>query len=80
MRVTAKAGPDGFFHLDVPLDSSDQLYDVAVVISERPPIGRKPSAEELGWPPGYFETTAGALPEFSVEPRDQGEFERGEDL
>jgi hypothetical protein len=61
IRVTAKAGPDGFSHLKLPIDTQDDLYDVAVVIALRPPEGRKRTPEELGWPPGYFETVVGSI-------------------
>jgi hypothetical protein len=61
IRVTAKAGPDGCFHLKLSLDSPDQIYDVAVVIAEQLPEGRKPTSEELGWPAGYFEQTYGSI-------------------
>jgi hypothetical protein len=71
IRITAKAGPDGFFHLKLPLDTRDDLYDVAVVIALRPPEGRKPTPEELGWPPGYFERTCGSITDesFQAPPR-----------
>jgi hypothetical protein len=74
IRVTAKAGPDGCFHLKLPLGDPNQLYDVAVVVSVRPPEGTKPTPEELGWPPGYFEQTFGSIQDEAFRRYPQGEF------
>jgi hypothetical protein len=80
IRVTAKAGPDGCFHLKLPLDSPEQLYDVAIVIAVRPPEEQNLSPEELGWKAGHLESVLGSIddPMFKRDP--QGEFEVREPL
>jgi hypothetical protein len=71
LRVTAKADSDGCFHLKLPLDRADQLYDVAVVIAPRPPEGAKPTPEELGWPPEFLQNVMGSIDDetFVAPPR-----------
>lgn len=59
IHLTATAGPDGVLHLDVPVGGAGE-FEVVV----RPKVngtGRKPTPEELGWPPGYFERTFGSV-------------------
>jgi hypothetical protein len=69
IHLTATAGPDGVLHLDVPVGASGE-FEVVV----RPKVngaGRKPTPEELGWPPGYFEQTYGSITDenFVAPPR-----------
>ena len=71
IRLSATAGPDGVLHLTIPVGTAGE-YEVQVT--------PKPTPEELGWPPGYFERTFGALPNFTIEPRDQGEHQEREGL
>lgn len=80
IRVTAKAGPDGCFHLKLPLDAGDELYDVAVIITPRPPEKPKPLPEELGWPKGYFENTLGSIDDPAFTRYPQGEYPVRESL
>ena len=80
IHLTATAGPDGVLHLDVPVGGAG-VFDVFV----RPKAkangtGRKPTPEELGWPPGFFERTAGSISDPTFERGDQGTFEQREPL
>ncbi len=75
IHLSATAGPDGVLHLDIPVGAAGE-FEVTV----RPKPGKPPTPEELGWPPGYFERTAGAIPDFSVEPREVGTPEEREAL
>jgi hypothetical protein len=71
VRLTATAGSDGHIRLDIPATAGE--YEVAVVLSPKVGAngaGRKPTPEELGWPAGYFGRTFGAIPDFSVAPRE----------
>lgn len=83
IQLSAKAGPDGLLHLAIPVGAADGEFEVAVVVQPKslplvPPAGRKPTPEELGWPPGYFEATAGAITDPAFERGDQGAYEQRE--
>ena len=73
ITLTATAGPDGVLHLDVPVGSAGEFE---VVVRPKASGTRKPTPEELGWPPGYFEQTYGSItdetfvapPRISVKP------------
>ncbi len=64
IQMSVKAGSDGVLHLDIPVGAAGGEFEVAVVVHPRPSAngeGRKPTPEELGWPPGYFEKTYGSI-------------------
>jgi hypothetical protein len=73
IQMSAKAGPDGVLHLDIPVGAADGEFEVAVVVQAKPSVNgtRKPTPEELGWPPGYFEATYGSITDerFEAPPR-----------
>jgi hypothetical protein len=73
IQLSAKAGPDGVLHLDIPVGSADGEYEVAVVVQAKPSANgaRQPTPEELGWPPGYFEKVVGSITDesFVAPPR-----------
>lgn len=58
--LTPSRGPDGGLYLTVPVDAAGE-YLVTVTPSANGP--GKPFIHP-SWPPGYFERTAGALPDF----------------
>ena len=61
IKLSAKADADGILRLNVPVDITVE-YEVTI----------QPKVDQLGWPVGYFEQTAGSIPDFSIEPRDDG--------
>jgi hypothetical protein len=69
IKLTATAGPDGVLRLAVPVGAAGGEYDV--VLTPKPPAARKPTPEELGWPPGYIENTFGSIDDetFVAPPR-----------
>jgi hypothetical protein len=75
IQMSATAGPDGLLHLAIPVGSTGGEFEVAVIVQPRPSVngeaGRKPTPEELGWPPGYFESTYGSITDerFEAPPR-----------
>jgi hypothetical protein len=73
IQMSAKAGPDGVLHLDIPVGAADGEFEVAVVVQAKPSDNgtRKPTPEELGWPPGYIEATYGSITDerFEAPPR-----------
>lgn len=79
IHVTATAGPDGVLRLAVPAEVGD--YDVKLELTAKPATngtGHTPTPEELGWPPGFFERTCGAIDDPAFERGDQGEYEERE--
>lgn len=75
VQLTAKAGPDGVLHLTIPAEVGAE-FDVDVVLQPRAPgAGRRPTPEELGWPPGYFENVIGSIDDPAFKRYPQGEFE-----
>ena len=69
IKLTATAGPDGVVRLAVPVGEAGGEYDI--VLTPKPPADRKPTPEELGWPPGFFEQTYGSIDDetFVAPPR-----------
>lgn len=69
IKLDAHTGPDGTLRLDLPIGLADRDVEVIVVIQPRLIETRGKTPEELGWPSGFFERTAGAW---------QGDLVRGE--
>ena len=82
IQLSAKAGPDGVLHLDIPVGAADGEFEVAVVVQAKPSANgaRQPTPEELGWPPGYFENVVGSIDDDAFKRYPQGTFEPREPL
>lgn len=79
IRLNATAGPDGALRLTVPVGVAGGEFEVAVVVT--PKSGARPKTpEELGWPPGWFETVIGSIDDEAFKRYPQGEFEEREPL
>jgi hypothetical protein len=76
LRVQTRSDADRILHLDIPVEVPNATYDVVVVLQPRPEVSAPTAPEERGWPPGFFEATAGAWKGDFV--RDQGQFEERE--
>ena len=67
IQLAATADADGVLRLTIPVGGPGCEYDLAVVVSVKPPTANgtgatKPKTpEELGWPPGFFENTFGSI-------------------
>jgi hypothetical protein len=72
-RSLGKVGEDGVLHLDIPVGAPNSEFEVVVVLQPRAAATRP---EDLGWPPGYFEQTAGSIQDPTFRRHDQGEFEK----
>ena len=79
IKLQVHIGPDGLLKLEMPAGMSNTDVEVLVVVQPLPssPASSKPNPtpEELGWPPGFFEQTEGALANDPIERPPQGEFE-----
>ncbi len=83
ISVTTKAhvGPDGTLAVRVPTPLRETDVEVVLVVQSLPAAnGTAPAPEELGWPTGFFEATAGAWQGESLERGPQGEYEQREGL
>ena len=73
IQLSAKAGPDGVLHLDIPVGAAGDEFEVAVVVQAKPSANgaRQPTPEELGWPPGFFDSVMGSIDDdtFQAPPR-----------
>jgi hypothetical protein len=66
IKFNAHVGHDGLLTIELPSEMADTELEVLVVV--------QPKAKR-GWPPGYFERTAGSLAEDPIERPPQGEYE-----
>ena len=73
IRVTATAGPDGVVRLAIPVGEAGGEFDV--VVTPTPPT-KTPA--ELGWPPGFIESTYGSIDDETFIRHPQGEYEERE--
>jgi hypothetical protein len=79
IQVREKTGADGVLNLRIPLGLAETECEVTVVVQPKSTESRKPTPEELGWPPGFFDQVVGKWQgEFERPP--QGEFEERDDL
>jgi hypothetical protein len=80
IKLQSHVGRDGRLKIDVPTGLADVDLEVLVIIH---PLATAPQArmpEERGWPPGFFEQTAGAWAGEPLVRGPQGEYEEREAL
>ncbi|MBY0514594.1 MAG: hypothetical protein K2P78_11860 [Gemmataceae bacterium] len=80
VRVLAKTDPDGRIRLSFPGGEPGSLYDLALILVPHQEPSDLPTPEELGWPDGYFEKTAGVIDDDTFVRHPQGEYEQRESL
>jgi hypothetical protein len=76
--LKAQIQPDGSLDLHVQTGLPAGEAEVVVVVSATPPLpprdpSRRPTPEELGWPPGFFDRVAGGWVGEGPERPDLGE-------
>jgi hypothetical protein len=76
LHVQTQSGPDRVLHLDIPVEASNALYDVVVVIQPKANDAEPANLDERGWPAGFFEATAGSIQDPTFRRHEQGEFEK----
>ena len=67
---SARTEGDGMLHLSLNVGIADADVTVTVRVKPPPPSG----VDANGWPAGFFEETAGSIPDLERAP--QGEFEQ----
>ncbi len=83
VQLTVAPDADGVLRFAIPAGAGAGRFEVAVVLTPLPAVNgthRPTTPEGLGWPPGYFERTAGSIPDPTFERGDQGEYETRESL
>ena len=74
VKLRSHVGSDGMLKLEIPVNVRDADLDVVVKIEIAASGLPAKTPEELGWPPGFFEATAGSIPDFpNIE--SEGDFE-----
>ena len=79
ITLRSHVGTDGILHLDVPVGLHNTDLEVTVTLKAVTPKMVK-TPEELGWPPGFFERTAGAWQGEPLTRGAQGEYEKRDNL
>jgi hypothetical protein len=80
ITLHSHVGEDGILQISVPIGMIDVDLEVMVIVQ---PIVKTESAktpEELGWPPGFFERTAGAWQGEPFTRGEQGEYPERDQL
>jgi hypothetical protein len=80
IRVLEKTDKDGTLRLNIPLGKPEAEYEVVLVIQPKSPPLKAATPEELGWPPGYFESTFGSIEDETFVRPPQGELPKPVDL
>ncbi|MCT7982876.1 hypothetical protein NG796_06180 [Laspinema sp. A4] len=80
LKLKIRADGEGKVILQVPQDLANQELEIAVIYQPAFPTPVTQTPEELGWPPGFFEQTAGCLAEEPLVRYDQGEYEFREEI
>jgi hypothetical protein len=63
MKLRSRVGADGVLNLKVPVGVTNAEVEVVVVFQLVERAQTPQTSEELGWPPGFFERTAGSIPD-----------------
>ena len=79
VTVHGKTGADGVLHLDIPVGEKNADFEVLVVVQPTVLTASKQTPEERGWPPGFFEQTAGKW-QGELQRAPQGEYEKRDEL
>ena len=80
IKLKTRADSDGKLTVQLPQYLGDLELDIILVYQ---PVELEESAktpEDLGWPPGFFERTAGCLAEENLVRYPQGEYENREPI
>ncbi|MBD2492444.1 hypothetical protein [Aulosira sp. FACHB-615] len=80
IKLCSHVGADGILHLEIPVGITDKEMEVVVIYQQIEPSATPKTPEELGWPPGFFERTAGSLADDPIQRYPQGEYDTRESL
>ena len=80
IKLRSHVGEDGIMHLQVPVGKTDVDLEVVVIIEQTTPATQANTPEARGWPPGFFERTAGAWQGEPLIRGEQVEYEKRDEL
>jgi hypothetical protein len=80
VTVRSHVGSDGVLHLDIPVSTVDKDFEVMVIYQPIQSEAKPKTPEALGWPPDFFERTAGCLADDPIVRYPQGEYEDREPI
>ncbi|MCC5669206.1 hypothetical protein LC653_36535 [Nostoc sp. CHAB 5784] len=80
IKLCSHVGADGILHLSIPTGITDKEIEVTVIYQQLEPSAPPKTPEELGWPAGFFEQTAGSLADDPIQRYPQGEYDTRERL
>ncbi|MHC5597729.1 MAG: hypothetical protein ACYTXC_17620 [Nostoc sp.] len=80
IKIRSRVGKDGILHLEIPVGITDKELEIMVIYQLLETPTQQKTPEELGWPPGFFEQTAGCLADDPIQRYPQGEYEEREPL
>ncbi|GEM_PF-645715 len=67
IQFTSHISEDGILRLQIPTDMPTQEVEILIVV--QPLIAKKKDMpEDSGWPPGFFEKTAGIFRDEPIQP------------
>lgn len=73
MRVTERTGKDGVLHINLPVGLPDADVEVVLIVQPKTGEAETGGASPRDWPPGYFESTFGAITDDTFVRPPQGE-------
>lgn len=77
VRYVHESDEKGTLHVDLPVGAPRRQFEVIVIWQALP---ERAAPEGRGWPPGWFEATAGAISDPSFIRQEQGDYEEREML
>jgi hypothetical protein len=72
VKLRSRVGADGVLNLKVPVGVTNAEVDVVVVFQLVECAQTPKTPEERGWPAGFFEQTAGSIPDLFEFDRYEG--------
>ncbi len=72
VKLRSRVGADGVLNLKVPVGVTNAEVEVVVVFQLVERVQTPKTPEERGWPVGFFEQTAGSIPNFFEFDRYEG--------
>ncbi len=80
IKLTTRVDREGNLTIQLPKDLADRELEIILVYQHKTLEKSAKTPEELGWPPGFFEKTAGCLADENLVIYPQGEYENREPI
>lgn len=74
VEIVEEAGDDRLLHLAIPVEQPNQRYQITLYVRPVHAEAHSPAVGP-GWPPGFFEQTAGSIQDETFIRHDQGKYE-----